>query len=143
MRLYVAGASSEVSAIAGYIARLEAGGVSITYNWTVDLLACQARGETDADLSQEERETARCLCLKGVELADYFWLIVPNGASIGAWVELGYAIRCRATVIASGPSAQRTIFTEYTTIVATHEEALTRIIAISAASSNARKAFRK
>lgn len=88
MRVYVAGAYTEREMIAEYIARLIAAGVEITFDWPANIVQA---GKPDHEFTHEERQLHSEKNIKGIEDADVFWLLIPSGASKGAWLELGYA----------------------------------------------------
>ena len=131
-RIYLAGASKEIALCEGYRDRLKAAGHEITEDWMVAI-----RGAVAADSVLPKEERARCarMDLAGVSLADIFWLVVPEGTSLGVWVELGYALAFKKQyrysgglgveeplVVVSGP--WRSIFQDLADrTFATHEEA--------------------
>jgi hypothetical protein len=140
-RIYVAGAWVEQDTRARPMMAAVRGagrGFSITHDWTTpreEREARKAQGITaDAHLSQQERRQHALEDLRGVEEADVFWLLAPEGKEgCGSWVELGYALAlARQTysrfVIVSGGNFKRTIFTEMARVFATDEEAFRFIV---------------
>ena len=107
--VYVAGASGEAIEVAALIAKLEGLGHTCTFDWTREVLSRRAAGKTDADLTQFEAACAATGCLDGVDRADILWLVVPQTESIGAWVELGYAM-ARGKILCASGRHSRTIF---------------------------------
>jgi hypothetical protein len=110
-RIYVAGASREVDLVDGFMRRLRTAGYPVAYDWTVDVRASAALGETDADLSEAarlERSGTETFAVTGCHL---FWLIIPHSrVTVGAWVEMGIAMGSYRPIVVSG-DWKRTIFT--------------------------------
>jgi hypothetical protein len=139
-RVYVAGASAERAEVAKYIERLRKAGAEITHDWVADIEA--SGGLANVGLTPAQRLEYALVDLEGVRDADIFWLLLPSGSTIGAWVELGAAItwgmtRNQATdgqsgkphTIVSGDNVDRTIFTSLTTAVyGDHEDAYKAIV---------------
>lgn len=121
LRIYVAGASAEVDMCAEFIGRLRDAGAVITHDWTPSVLAY--RGMADEAMSEVVRMSSVSADLAGVGMAELLWMLVPEGATIGAWVELGYARGRGIPVHVSGPHSRRTIFTEFCTHHEAHEDA--------------------
>jgi len=88
LRLYIATASNPLEEAERRIADARAAGFEITHDWTKDV-----RSAGNASLDDPRiRTSAAKADLRGVETADVVWLIQPENASTGAWVELGYAL---------------------------------------------------
>lgn len=89
---YVAGASSEAQRCASFAAQLEARGITITHRWWDDVAAA---GSANRGLTQQQRRAAALSCLRGVGEAMLVYVLAPRegAATIGAWVELGFALR--------------------------------------------------
>lgn len=132
-RIYVAGASSELDVVRGYIKQLNVAGWNITYDWTEGILI---EGTANAGLTEDKRVRYADLDLSGVEDADVFWLVTPTTGGAGCFVELGAALalkripivnadkKSRPLVVVSG-AYERSIFTSLADKrFATHEEAL-------------------
>lgn len=118
--IYVSGSSREIDIVKPYVEKLKILGYFITEDWTDKV---QFPGE-DFKVSVGDRKQAATLEIRGVEEAIMFWLLVPEALSIGAWVELGLAIRSCQYVIVSGPKIKCTVFTEAASHqFLTHEEA--------------------
>lgn len=128
--IYLAGASKELSLCETLRDRLTAAGHRVTRNWMADVRANAHR--TDADISRDERRAFARADLDGVAACNVFWLVTPEGSSLGSWVELGYALRradesqfpLEPVIVVSGP--WRSIFGDLADYsFATHEEVLT------------------
>ncbi len=126
--LYLAGASKELPLCETLRDRLTAAGHTVTRNWMADVRANEHR--PDSDISKAERAAFARADLEGVAACNVFWLVTPEGSSIGAWVELGYALRraeeskFNPVIVVSGP--WRSIFGDLADYAfATHEDAFT------------------
>lgn len=123
-RIYVAGASKEVDDCARDIRACRAIGYDCTHDWTRSVIEHRAKGETDKSLSQAERGGYAAGDLDGVRACDIFWLRVPKGGSLGAWVELGAAIVLGKHILISEDHG-RSIFTSLAHVHrSTHAEAI-------------------
>ena len=124
MKVYVAGAWVEqLQRAKPTIARLQANGVHITFDWTAKE-PDRANVNGDAGLPTEERRKYAELDLKGVLDADVVWLLAPSDkGACGSWIEFGAALatrharigtsqRPRPLVVVSGEKWKRSIFTE-------------------------------
>ncbi len=121
--IYVAGASSEWEMVQKYIKALRGAGLHITHDWTEQVAAARAADRSDRDYSKEERRAYAEDDVNGVLRARLFWVLAPEGASTGAWVELGLALHDGKIVIVSG-DAQKCIFADLADFsFKTHEEA--------------------
>lgn len=111
--IYLAGASSEAAMVRHYAASLEAAGWVVVHDWWTDFLERGCVPGRDCDLSPEKRRACAREDLAAVRRASVVWLLVPEGDSIGAWVEFGAALTLGASghVLVSG-CCDRTIFTE-------------------------------
>ena len=89
---YVAGASSESQRCASFAAQLEVRGITITHRWWDDVAAA---GSANRGLTEQQRRDAALGCLRGVAKAMLVYVLMPRegAATIGAWVELGFALR--------------------------------------------------
>lgn len=133
LRVYAAGASGEVHMVAGYIERLRDADVVVTYDWTSDVKAAIEAGKVDASMTDVERMSYASHDFAAIAQADILWLLVPAGATIGAWAELGFACGTGTPVIASGPDVRRTIFTSLCRCFDSHEEAFRQLVERNAA----------
>lgn len=104
--------------------RLREMGHDITHDWTKSVIAHKAKGQSDDVLSRADRYRYAAEDLDGVARADVFWLRVPANLSLGAWIEMGYAIGLRKTIVVSGDHG-RSIFTEIADMsYSTHNDAI-------------------
>ena len=108
MKIYLAGASSDLAACEHWRDKLIAAGHVITHDWVSDVQAAIACGLRDHDHPPEERRAFALKDLRGVADADLVWILSSDGNSIGRWVELGFALAAARPLIGSGP--WRTIF---------------------------------
>ena len=127
MNIYLAAASSERALAASFMRRLEAAGHSIAMDWTVDMDERAEAGLSDADLTDDERETYARADLEAVEVCDLLWLLAPEGTSIGAWIEFGHALASLKATVVSGPHGRTIFSTLANERFATHEEAFAAI----------------
>src|ERR1700747_2806340 len=119
MKIYVAGASKERLMIADYMRRLREAGFEITHDWIAEM---DQEKTPDNELSHEKAEKYGRRNLYGVLQADLFWLMIPENQSLGAWVELGYAL-ARMGVIVSGDRTKSIFVHLSCDHFKTHEEA--------------------
>ena len=125
LRVYVAGNSAERLTVARWaIESLRGAGVTITHDWT----SCE--GYDRKSTSAERRAWAQS-DIDGVKSADIVWVLMAEGKSEGASVELGAALALGKRVIVSGPHARadQRIFALLARIVDSHAEALAIICA--------------
>jgi len=102
-RFYLAGASKEIERCKRMRDALIAIGGQCTEDW---MTAFENEPKSDSQLSHAERGYYARGDLRGVLQAELFLFLVPEGASLGAWVELGAAL---AAVELCGSSAARVI----------------------------------
>ena len=112
LALYIATASNPLEEAERRIGGARDVGITITFDWTK---AVREAGNASPD-DLVVRKAAAEADLHGVETADVLWLIQPENASTGAWVELGYALGLRRAfkkpvVVVSGVS-KRCIFAD-------------------------------
>jgi hypothetical protein len=124
MKIYVAGASANMDEIVRYMNALRDMDHVITLDWTKMI---QEAGSASPDDDKTRIKSAN-IDLKGVMQADALWLVQPENASTGAWVELGYALGIRnlakIKIVVSGPS-KRCIFADLADYrFSSHKEAL-------------------
>lgn len=142
--VYLAGASADLETCERYRDRLRAAGLEIARDWMADIRENAARGRPDHEIPADERKAYAESDLRGVYACDVFWLLVPSNASIGAWVEFGWALATRALrqlqagewnrrplIIASGP--WRSIFTDLVRREDDHERAFDLILDVARA----------
>ncbi len=100
--IYVAGASSERTRIAAYMAELRRAGWRVTVDWPAII---DASPLPEAALSFDAARGHAIVDLNGVRRAAVLWLVLPSNPSVGCWVELGYALGVHVPqVITSGES---------------------------------------
>lgn len=87
--IYVAGSSRERELVAAYQTALQAAGWALAHDWVAQMNACHI---PDVDLPIEAQRRYAEADLAGVRRAQVFWLLAPSTPSIGAYVELGYAL---------------------------------------------------
>lgn len=131
--IYLAGASAEVALCERYRDRLQEAGFTITHDWMRDVRAHEAAGLGEWELPINVRRASAMGCLAGVDQASLVWVLLPKGQSIGAWVELGYALRLATSapapdfkVVVSG--GWRSIFGDLAIHYTHHEIAFAAII---------------
>lgn len=94
MRIYVAGASRELTLCSSYMSRLRAEGLDVVSDWP-EMIA-KEDGRLDADLTDAEATHYAWRDLEQVEASDILWVIIPESATKGMWVELGFGLAlCR------------------------------------------------
>jgi len=121
--VYVAGSSSEWEIVSKHVEALKAAGLHVTHDWTQQVRKARAEQKSDKDYPPSYRKTLAWDDLNGVLEARFFWLVAPQGSSIGAWVELGAAMHAGKTLVVSG-DVSRCIFGELADFhFPTHEEA--------------------
>ena len=110
-RIYVAGGSSEVDLVAGFMYRLRDWDWVVAHDWTLPVRQRAALGMTDKEMDADWANFFAWSDLRGIDGADYFWLLAPGQKSEGAWCEAGYAIgrslhvSQRLKTLVSGPTA--------------------------------------
>ena len=119
--LYVAGASKEVATIRAYVETLRQLGYEITHDWTEQVANSKM---PDHEYADHDRARFALEDTQGVIKAKYFWLVIPENHSLGAWIELGCAIASKSVIIVSG-DFRKSIFLEHAHHkFQKHEEAL-------------------
>lgn len=88
MKIYVAGASKELARCQFWIDECREAGFEVTQDWTIAVLEIRI-GTT---LTAEERRKCARDDLDGVLSASVLWMLVPSNASVGSWIEFGYAL---------------------------------------------------
>ncbi len=128
VRVYVCGASYEPERAAVVIALLEARGIVVTHDWTIQALSTRGHGG-DAALSAVERWRATVEDLTGVDRAHLILWLVPEDGSTGAGFEVGYAFRAGIPIVACGPFLHRSIFTVLASTSATTDAGGVEVVA--------------
>lgn len=117
-RIYVAGASKEPTRVRDAMGCAREAGFDLTLDW---LAAIEKAGAANEGLSDGDRRHYAADDLAAVADADFVWLLAPDNASTGAWVELGYAIALRDAIgssprpriVVSGRARVRCIFAAF------------------------------
>jgi nucleoside 2-deoxyribosyltransferase len=107
VRIYVAGASKEPQRVRWAMDGVRDLGCELTLDW---LAVIDAAGAANEGLNDAERRKYARADLAAVRCADLVWLLAPDNASTGAWVELGYAVACGVPIVVSGRARTRCIF---------------------------------
>jgi hypothetical protein len=91
MKVYVAGASSEMERAEQLMAALRAIGIDVVSTWPEVIRKVGAANPMTA--SREQRATWSAIDLDEVSRANVFWLLLPKGRpTAGAYTEFGYAV---------------------------------------------------
>lgn len=92
MKVYIAGASSEIERAERVAAKLTAAGIEITSSWMANVRKVGAANPRDA--SRAQRRTWANGCLAEVAKSDVVLLLMPPAGTetIGAYWEAGFAI---------------------------------------------------
>jgi hypothetical protein len=91
LRVYVAGASSEMERAERYMAKLREAGVTVTSTWP-EVIRSQPNGEANPmSVPRAVRARWARTDLDEVSSSNFLWLLVPKVPSAGAHVEFGYA----------------------------------------------------
>lgn len=112
--VYVAGASSDLSAVDDWMSRLRTAGFAIALDWPANIRVVGDANPRHAAETDRLRWTLDDL--EAAIASDVFWMIVPDGTTTGAWCELGavWSYRryvTRAPVIIVSGDWRKTIFT--------------------------------
>lgn len=108
MKLYIAGASKEITRAERWKVNLEAAGITITSTW-IDNIRKVGQSNPANATTEQYKQWAINQCLHEVEQADVFWLLLPECETVGAWIELGRAFTLGRHIVMSG--RHRPIFT--------------------------------
>jgi len=113
MRIYVAGASGELSRAEQAVEVVRSiSGLHLTSDWPANV-----RGrDANRGLSEEVRARESDIAIEAVRSADLLWLLIPSVPTSGTWFEFGTFLeanrgRLGAKVIASGGEHDVSIFT--------------------------------
>jgi len=125
MIVYLAGGSSEVEVCEFWRDRLLARSIEIAHNWMASVRANPER--RDNEIPRRDRKRIAATCANLVASTDVFWLLIPRGATVGAWVELGIAFgSARPAIVVSGPWT--TVFGDLADQFTEHEHAFQHIV---------------
>lgn len=128
-RVYVAGASAEIERAERVIAALRERGISVTSSWPESV---REYGANPREASNEERLGWASDCLTDVRVADVLLVLVPRSpaTTIGAWVELGYAVHADLPIVLAGDSRQ-TVFGALGDECENDEDAIERVVELA------------
>jgi hypothetical protein len=118
--VYISGASAELELVEELRDRLHLAGVDVLDSWMRAVRRARRLGKTDRDLSPLDASKHALDDFAAIEVCDVFWLVVPNAGtkSLGAWLELGFAIGTREfgglhpSIVVSG-DVSASIFTSH------------------------------
>lgn len=101
MKIYIAGSSKDIERCEQWRDRCIGVGIEITEDWMAEMRATP----NDALLDHERLVHCALADLRGVEQADYVWLLAPpfDKPSAGCWAELDRALVDGVPVIYSPP----------------------------------------
>jgi hypothetical protein len=108
MKVYIAGASKEITRAERWAKRLAEFGIEVTSTWIDNIRKVGKANPADATIEQY-KQWAINQCLHEVEQAGVFWLLLPECDTVGAYVELGRAFTLGRLIVMSG--RHRPIFT--------------------------------
>jgi hypothetical protein len=111
VRFYLAGASSEMDLVSQWMDRVRELGHIVTFDWPANIRAVGAANPRDA--TEDQRSAWALDNVRGIRLADVFWLLIPDSAaaSIGCWVEYGIAQELGVRHVVVSGDWTSTIFT--------------------------------
>lgn len=109
--IYVAASSQEAELASDLAKLLKNAGWRITHSWFQEFVVDGRVPGRDRDVPTDVRTSAAKTDIDAVLQASWLWLLVPQGSSVGAWVELGAAIASGRRIVVSG-DWRRTIFSE-------------------------------
>ncbi len=126
MKIYVAGASSEIERAEAMIARLKTAGIIVTCTWTENIR--KVGHGNPATATHEQRLKWSEQDLREVDQAQLLWFLLPREPNVtfGAWVELGFATARAKRIVLSGQS--NNIFVGLGNVFVNDEEAFNAII---------------
>lgn len=117
MKLFIAGASSELDVVRYWMRLAREANFEITHDWTEPV--AQANAKTNL---------RKCALddLRGIDLADGIWILSPDRGSFstGLWAELGYSLAKGVQICLSGETARDCIYSHLAdNVIDTHDEA--------------------
>lgn len=102
IRVYVAGASSEIDRTEAAMSQVRAmPGKTLVMDWAANIRKHGASVPVGWTPEQKREEAQRCL--DAVRTANIVWLLVPAVPSQGCWAEWGAAYAWHKTLVTSGP----------------------------------------
>lgn len=121
LHVYVAGSSREIPRVREAMRELVRRGCTISGDWVSQV---EQHGSAGAQLTHDQRAECAAHDLNAIDRADAILVLWPRTPSVGAYVELGYAIRCRdhadarlSTIVIADTDCDRSIWHAY---VASH-----------------------
>lgn len=134
MKVYVAGASSDIERAEAVMAKLREHGIEVTSTWPEVIR--KVGGANPPQMVQLERKKVSVQDLLEVEQAHVLLVLQPSlgKTTIGAYVEMGFAFSRTKWILWScgGEPCYSTIFTGITDVVQTDNAAIARIVAARA-----------
>jgi hypothetical protein len=131
LRVYVAGASADMSDPIWAMNQLREKGAIITLDWTPMVKSAIASGNTGNCLDNLPLAATAARCdIAAVRTAHVVWIVTPKSREhgCGLWVEMGAAIAYGVHVVISGPQASRSIFAALCERHISHEGALSAVL---------------
>ena len=126
LKVYVAGASSEMDRATAAVLQLRAAGHELTSTW-LDTVA-KVGDANPSSASGEQRRSWSITDLAEVERADVLWFLVPSsGTTRGAWCEQGFSYALGKVIVCSGTNTTQSIFCALGEEFITDREALEHI----------------
>lgn len=107
MKVYVAGASSEMERAETWMRKLRGVGIIVTSTWPEVIRSVGKANPRDATIAECKEWVMKDL--GEIDAADVLWLLLPDLSTIGAWIELGFAHARNKMIVTSG--LHRPIFT--------------------------------
>jgi hypothetical protein len=90
MKIYVAGASSEIDRAEKWMNACREAGIEVVSTWPKVIREVGSANPMEA--SREDRAMWAAVDLGEVAHSSVFWLLLPESTTIGAWIEYGYAL---------------------------------------------------
>jgi len=122
LKVYLAGSTQDIERAKRWRDALVSAGVEVVSTW-IEVVEKVGSGNPQ-DATKVQRADWSTTDLAEVASADVLWLLVPpaDKAARGAWLEFGYAVERRITLISSGDTRQ-SIFTAMGIELETDEDA--------------------
>lgn len=132
LKVYVAGASSEIERAEAVIAKLKAAGIEVTCTWPESVR--KAGHGNPSWWPQRQRRSVALTCLAEVDKAQALLLLQPatGKTTIGAWGELCYAHAKDKWIVwsAGGEAINNSVFTGLASIATTDDAAIEKLITL-------------
>lgn len=108
LRVYVAGASKELDRARVAMDVIRERGMEVTSTWVEKI---REAGRANEGLSPRVAFEAALGCFREVSAADALLILVkPDGASVGAYVEVGIALAQGKPIVVSDVKSDRSVF---------------------------------